>query len=360
MDQHTTCFISWRTLFWKPKKSIYLAQHFLSYLVRNRFLFTPATRKAFQLTCEHLIMGDSDNINISQLIAGKPKPTFKNPHFTSRLISAFFDQTIGIAFRIIIWLPFFFMIMDNEKGTNPFYMFSSVGFIITFIALSTFLYLKDINGRSIGKRTVHLQIINNKTGYPASPVRNVMRGFGFILWPIEIFMLFLSPSRRIGDFIAGTRVVQTATPSRVSFPVSHYVFAVLTGLLLSGIFYVPIYAAAELMQKTEKFKDPASVAEKTETQKLTDFIKKKYTQEFETVSFTLRGKGDGEDILIIKGALITKNTIILREEMIYLEQRLTYDLSQYFSGKEFKAEISIVNPEGSNNRIHKFNLRSDE
>jgi hypothetical protein len=75
-----------------------------------------------------------------------------------------------------------------------------VGFAIYFC--------KDIiNGRSIAKRILKLQLVNNSTGEIASPIRCLVRNIFCIIWPIEVIVSMITPSRRIGDRVAGTKLV---------------------------------------------------------------------------------------------------------------------------------------------------------
>jgi uncharacterized RDD family membrane protein YckC len=69
-------------------------------------------------------------------------------------------------------------------------------------------FCKDcINGRSIAKRILKLQIVDNTTGQVAIPLKCFVRNIFCILWPIEAIVALINPSRRIGDRVAGTRLV---------------------------------------------------------------------------------------------------------------------------------------------------------
>ena len=69
-------------------------------------------------------------------------------------------------------------------------------------------FCKDcISGRSIAKRALKLQVVENKSGNVAPPIKCFVRNIFCILWPIEVIVTLASPSRRIGDMVAGTRVV---------------------------------------------------------------------------------------------------------------------------------------------------------
>lgn len=69
-------------------------------------------------------------------------------------------------------------------------------------------FCKDIiNGRSIAKRILKLQVVDNKTGQVASPLQCFVRDIFCVLWIIEVVVALTNTSRRIGDRVAGTRLV---------------------------------------------------------------------------------------------------------------------------------------------------------
>ena len=69
-------------------------------------------------------------------------------------------------------------------------------------------FCKDcINGRSIAKRILKLQLVDNTSGQVASPLKCFVRNIFCVLWPIEVLVALINPSRRIGDRIAGTKLV---------------------------------------------------------------------------------------------------------------------------------------------------------
>ncbi|OWR12860.1 RDD family protein [Chryseobacterium sp. VAUSW3] len=69
-------------------------------------------------------------------------------------------------------------------------------------------FCKDIiNGRSIAKRILKLQVVDNKTGQVASPLQCFVRDIFCVLWIVEVIVAMANTSRRIGDRVAGTRLV---------------------------------------------------------------------------------------------------------------------------------------------------------
>ena len=76
---------------------------------------------------------------------------------------------------------------------------------VSIVAFSLFLN-KDINGKSIGKFFTGFSVLSIKTGLPANPIQCALRNLFVLLWPIEVVFLWLSPERRLGDIVAGTRI----------------------------------------------------------------------------------------------------------------------------------------------------------
>jgi hypothetical protein len=66
---------------------------------------------------------------------------------------------------------------------------------------------KDIYlGQSIGKKIMKFQILDMQTHLPANPIKCLIRNFTILLWPVEVIAAIVNPERRIGDYIAGTRL----------------------------------------------------------------------------------------------------------------------------------------------------------
>jgi uncharacterized RDD family membrane protein YckC len=69
-------------------------------------------------------------------------------------------------------------------------------------------FCKDIiNGRSIAKRILNLQVVDNTTERVASPLQCFVRNLFCALWMIEVIVAMTNRSRRLGDRVAGTKLV---------------------------------------------------------------------------------------------------------------------------------------------------------
>jgi uncharacterized RDD family membrane protein YckC len=113
---------------------------------------------------------------------------------------------IAIISGLLIILPAFFIFgLNLQKGIKHDYVWLFLPLMCTPFSL---YFNKDIFGaRSLAKRILKMQVVNKKTGAQATPVQCVIRNFTLFLWPVEVLVTLFSPSRRIGDYIAGTRVV---------------------------------------------------------------------------------------------------------------------------------------------------------
>lgn len=122
-------------------------------------------------------------------------------------------------FMTIIAVLFFFPQMmfdsmnfsttDSDTGlfsVSDLGLFSGISYI-SLIGLVLYLCKDCFNGRSLAKRALKLQVVDIKSGRVASPIKCLIRNLFIIVWPIEIIAILINPNRRIGDLVAGTRVI---------------------------------------------------------------------------------------------------------------------------------------------------------
>ncbi|HEX6168936.1 MAG TPA: RDD family protein [Chitinophagaceae bacterium] len=83
---------------------------------------------------------------------------------------------------------------------------SSIKYMLA-IGLALYFCKDIINGRSIAKRILRLQVVDNATGRVATPRQSFVRNIFCILWPIEVIIAITNTSRRFGDRVAGTKLV---------------------------------------------------------------------------------------------------------------------------------------------------------
>jgi uncharacterized RDD family membrane protein YckC len=90
-------------------------------------------------------------------------------------------------------------ILEIGNGT-----FSLIFFSMMFIYIN-----KDFfNSKSPAKRILGYQVLNRKTEKPASELQCFVRNLTIaVAWPLEVIVGLINPERRIGDFLANTKVV---------------------------------------------------------------------------------------------------------------------------------------------------------
>lgn len=107
---------------------------------------------------------------------------------------------------------------------------------------------KDIYlGRSIAKRMLKLQVVDNKTNKPANPLKCFVRNLTVILWPIEVVVALINNERRIGDFIAGTKLTPF-NPEQHSAK-ANWMLIVVSVILSMVVTYLTMFYPFEILFK---------------------------------------------------------------------------------------------------------------
>ena len=127
-------------------------------------------------------------------------------HSGNRFASMLLDHVIMTVICMVFFIPQFISdFADPFKQTNL-DLFHGLNFILPF-GFAVYFCKDCFNGRSIAKRVLKLQIVDNRTGQVAGPLKCFIRNIFIIIWPIEGIVALINPSRRIGDFVAGTKLV---------------------------------------------------------------------------------------------------------------------------------------------------------
>ncbi len=130
---------------------------------------------------------------------------------SSRLASMSVDFSFMLSLStpifLIVFIPIFilFGIYTETSVLMPLF----IG-IIPF-SFTTFLILnKDFyKAKSIAKRHFGFQIVDIRSNNPASEIQCLFRNLTVIIWPIEVLFSMFNQNRRIGDFIAGTKLIHS-------------------------------------------------------------------------------------------------------------------------------------------------------
>lgn len=124
-------------------------------------------------------------------------------------------MTFAIMFLVLPFTIGGFDGITDESTTTPFS--SDLIFYVMIFGMSLYFNKDMIQGKSVAKRALKLEVVDVKTGEVASSLKCLVRNLTIAVWPIEVIAVLISPSRRIGDLIAGTRV-EYITDERDSKP----------------------------------------------------------------------------------------------------------------------------------------------
>lgn len=129
----------------------------------------------------------------------------------TRIATMVLDHVFMTFIAMIFYLPV--MIANFATGFKVSHDQDDAAFMsgpMMYVGLFGFAlyFCKDmVNGRSLSKRILKLQLVDNNTGEVASPLQCLVRNLFCIIWPVEFIVALANTGRRIGDRVAGTRLV---------------------------------------------------------------------------------------------------------------------------------------------------------
>ena len=129
----------------------------------------------------------------------------------TRIGSMFLDHILMTFIAMIFFIPDMVLKFSEPYSsdlTQNSLMPNLTMSIIGLFGLAIYFCKDCINGRSIAKRILGLQLVDNTNGKIASPFKCLVRNLFIIFWPLELIVSLFSPSRRLGDFVAGTKLVK--------------------------------------------------------------------------------------------------------------------------------------------------------
>jgi uncharacterized RDD family membrane protein YckC len=135
------------------------------------------------------------------------------PDTGNRFASMFLDYMIMTFVAVLIMLPGMAMriaqMLEVGHGNDEFDLFGGNAYV-ALLGFALYFCKDCINGRSLAKRIMKLQVVDAKTLLPASPLQTLVRNATAPLWFIEGIVALVNPSRRLGDRIAGIKLVTFA------------------------------------------------------------------------------------------------------------------------------------------------------
>lgn len=119
-----------------------------------------------------------------------------------RLLSMLIDHAIMTLIIVILVAPFVWK--EYNSGVVS---FNSSSGLMALLGMLLYFGKDSFGGRSLAKRLLKLKVVDNNSGETANLIKCFVRNIFCVIWPVEIIITLNTPNRRIGDFVAGTRVV---------------------------------------------------------------------------------------------------------------------------------------------------------
>lgn len=125
-----------------------------------------------------------------------------NPRF-HRISSMLLDHIIMCLVIVPLAVLIFVIVLNFQHNLNKW-----IGVGLMFSPFFIYLNKDFLNGKSPAKRILGYQVLDRKTERPANELQCFVRNLTIcIIWPIEVIVGLINPERRIGDFLANTKVV---------------------------------------------------------------------------------------------------------------------------------------------------------
>ena len=128
----------------------------------------------------------------------------KESIFRKRLLAVGIDIAILVlVFMIANIIPIYddYIMTARDFGRSYYIVY---GIILLIIEIG-FLCKDVIGGQSIGKKIVHIKVVNEDES-KANLLQLIIRNITILIWPIEV-IIFLLGKRKIGDVISKTMIV---------------------------------------------------------------------------------------------------------------------------------------------------------
>lgn len=122
------------------------------------------------------------------------------------LLDHIFMSFIAMIFAIPEFVYNLVQNLDSTPGQLNYDLFPGDNYL-GLIGFALYFCKDSISGRSLAKRILKLHVVDNLTGKAASPFQCFIRNVFCVLWPIEVIVSLINPERRIGDWVARTKLV---------------------------------------------------------------------------------------------------------------------------------------------------------
>lgn len=281
----------------------------------------------------------------------------------TRLGTMFLDHIIMTMVAMVFFAPILTVsILQTAQATNAdttLNIFSGWR-LIGFLGFAVYFCKDCINGRSIAKRILKLQLVDNKTGQVASPLKCFARNIFCVLWPIEGIVALINPSRRIGDFVAGTRLIPF--DSTLEQPKPNYKQIAIALAIASGLILLLVLPFNTLQKNAEK--ENIYVIESSYSETLSKQIEKLYADslgQYLTAEVRVYDKVENDTLKYVSAILKLKDNYMEDDEAYRrLKSNTLPLLFSVIPEESFVGLVKYVYQKGDNLKVDKLRINWDK
>lgn len=225
-----------------------------------------------------------------------------------RLASMLVDHFAMTFITIIIVMPgvainiFDAFILDHDPSS---FGFGGMSFLFA-IGYSAYFNKDIFNGRSPAKRILKMQVIDNKTGQVANPLKCLARNLTIVLWPLEVIFVLVDPKRRLGDKIAGTRIDYIENPEKTKIDWSKFTIALLIAVGFSVLISLP-FTLMGSKWKTDKVAYIEKSYDQKKSEKADELFETQLDGLIKKADFKFYGQIENDDRKYVAGILYFTN-----------------------------------------------------
>ena len=258
------------------------------------------------------------------------KPISTGTRLGSMVLDHFFMTMIGMAFFIPGVIATITKALDfNDDQVSPDFISGNLIYV-GMIGFALYFCKDCINGRSIAKRILKLQLVDSKTGQVANPLRCFVRNIFIIIWPVEAIIALANPAQRLGDKVAGTKLVEFN--SELPQPKVNIAQLIISFIIAYTLLLLPLMSFQKIIAQFEKSK--IKYVEASYNQQASAALEQMFSDtlgEYLTPKIKIYDKIENGDIKYMKAFLQLKENYLANDSDSKKLDELTTNLiySQY-------------------------------
>lgn len=192
--------------------------------------------------------------------------------------------------------------LDHDPSS---FGFGGMSFLFAF-GFSAYFNKDIFNGRSPAKRILKMQVIDNKTGQVANPLKCLARNLTIVLWPLEVIFVLIDPKKRLGDKIAGTRIDYVENPEKTKMDWSKFTIALLIAVGFSVLISLP-FTLMSSKWKTDKVAYIEKSYDQNKSEKANNLFETQLDGLIKEADFKFYGQIENDDRKYVAGILYFTN-----------------------------------------------------